>query len=105
MAKKRLQGKSYARTMSTWKWLLQRRNKLGWNDWGVIIIYWRELVGVVRGILDGKCCVRICIPDIEGGGTDGRDCGVYFKRARAAGEFDEAKEDFEGFIEAQALDW
>lgn len=40
-----------------------------------------------------------------GGGTDCRDCGVYFKRMRAAGEFDEAKEDFDGFIEAQALDW
>jgi len=24
---------------------------------------------------------------------------------RAAAEFDDAKEDFEGFIEAQALDW
>jgi hypothetical protein len=64
---------------------LQPRNRLGWNDWGVSIIYWRELVGVVRGILDAKSCVRICIPEIEGGGADGRDCGVYFKRMRAAG--------------------
>jgi hypothetical protein len=34
-----------------------------------------------------------------------RDCGVYFKRMRAAGEFDEAKEDFEEFISAQELEW
>jgi hypothetical protein len=34
-----------------------------------------------------------------------RDCGVYFKRMRAAGEFDEGREDFEEFILAQALDW
>jgi hypothetical protein len=34
-----------------------------------------------------------------------RDCGVYFKRMRAAGEFDEAREDFEEFISAQGLDW
>jgi hypothetical protein len=33
------------------------------------------------------------------------DCGVYFKRMRAVGEFDEAREDFEGFISAQNLDW
>jgi hypothetical protein len=34
-----------------------------------------------------------------------RDCGVYFKRMRAAGEFEEAKEDFEEFISAQKLEW
>lgn len=34
-----------------------------------------------------------------------RDCGVYFKRMRAAGEFDEAKEEFEGFVTGQGLDW
>jgi hypothetical protein len=34
-----------------------------------------------------------------------RDCGVYFKRMRAAGEFDAGKEEFETFISAQELDW
>jgi len=35
----------------------------------------------------------------------GRDCGVYFKRMRAATEFRDAQEDFDGFVKAQGLDW
>ena len=38
-------------------------------------------------------------------GTDCRDCGVYFKRMRARDEFHDAREEFEGFVSVQKLDW
>ena len=74
-----------------------------------------ERIGVEYNLLEGAC--RSCQGNISRkvlctnlyvrskSRLTYRDCGVYFKRMRAANEFDEAKEDFEGFISAQQLDW
>jgi len=61
-------------------------------------------VEAVKGILLEKYCVRICMVALLRC-ADFRDCGVYFKRMRAVAEFEASKEDFEGFIAAQKLDW
>jgi hypothetical protein len=85
--------------------LLLQTNTLRWDDWESSIIYWIRHVGVVKEILVEKCFVQICISHFSMILLMHRDCGVYFKRMRAAAEFDEAKEDFEGFISAQGLEW
>jgi len=63
-----------------------------------------ERLGEQYNLLEGAC--RSCQGNI------GRevlctnlDCGVYFKRMRAAAEFEAGKEDFDTFISAQDLEW
>jgi hypothetical protein len=48
-----------------------------------------------------RICTQFCLGEL----IWGRDCTVYFKRMRASAEFEDAKEEFEGFVKAQGLDW
>ena len=69
------------------------------------IIYYRELVELVREMFPEKFFVQTCNPCVLIVRPNGRDCGVYFKRMRAHAELEHAKEEFEGFISAQNIDW
>lgn len=76
-----------------------------------------ERRGEEFNLLEGACrscqgnvnrqvlCTNLYVQFIGGRLVNFRDCGVYFKRMRAGGEFVDAEEEFEGFVKAQGLDW